>query len=98
MDPRNEKGPLGIHPVEDNEMARARAVKGLEPTQLPARRLHNRTLCHDQISLVVSMMIALAAVIPCRAQEYSAGDWVSLPTGTNILMGYYDFATRSKTQ
>ena len=48
-----------------------------------------------KIFLAVSMMIALASVIPCRAQEYSAGDWISMPPGTNIQMAYYDFATRS---
>jgi hypothetical protein len=44
---------------------------------------------------VVSMMIALASVIPCWGQEYSLGDWISLPPGTNVQMVYYDFATRS---
>jgi hypothetical protein len=49
-----------------------------------------------KILLVVSMMIALASVIPCWGQEYSAGDWISMPPGTNVQMGYYDFATRNK--
>ena len=49
-----------------------------------------------QISLAVLLMIALAAVVPCRAQEYSAGDWISMPAGTNVQMVYYDFASRSQ--
>jgi hypothetical protein len=52
--------------------------------------------CRTLISLTVLLVIALAAGTPCRAQEYSAGDWISMPAGTNVLMGYYDFAGRSQ--
>src|SRR5215510_7694164 len=59
------------------------------------RRFKNRTLQHAQISLV-SAMITLAAGNPCHALDYQPGDWVAFPVGTNILMGYTQFATRSK--
>ncbi len=57
----------------------------------PIKIRHRRTL----VSLTVLLVIALAAVTPCRAQEYSAGDWIPFQPGTNILMGYYGFATSS---
>jgi hypothetical protein len=41
-------------------------------------------------------MITLAAGTPCQALDYQPGDWVAFPVGTNILMGYAQFATHSK--
>jgi hypothetical protein len=39
---------------------------------------------------------ATAGATRCRAIDYQPFDWVPLPPGTNALMGYYEFGTRSE--
>lgn len=46
--------------------------------------------------LKVSAIIALATSSRGEATDYQPQDWVAFPVGTNILMGYAQFASRSK--
>lgn len=63
---------------------------------MTSRWFHRRTLRRAQVSLAGFIMVALAATMPCQAQDYSAGDWISFEPGTNIQMEYYQFASPRK--
>ena len=42
-----------------------------------------------------SAAISALTTSPCLAFDYQPFDWVPLPQGTNVLMGYYQYASRN---
>lgn len=40
------------------------------------------------------LVTAILGTMPCWAVDYQPGDFLPLPRGTNVLMGYYEFAER----
>ena len=64
-------------------------------TQVRTGRIHDRALYQSRVAVLLALTITLAIVNPCNGQEYSAGDWIPFQPGTNVLMGYYAFATSS---
>jgi len=65
-------------------------------SELDRQRFNKRILNQVQMSVIASVAITLAATSPCRAIDYAAGDWIPFAPGTDVLLGYAQFATRSK--
>lgn len=40
-----------------------------------------------------ALAISVIGAAPCRAIDYQPFDWVPLPPGTSVVMGYYEFGT-----
>ena len=47
-------------------------------------------------AICAGVVVMVAGATPCRAVYYQPFDWVPLPRGTGILMGYYQFSTHSE--
>jgi len=47
-------------------------------------------------AIIAGVVVMIAVATPCRAVDYQPFDWVPLPRGTGILMGYYQFATHGE--
>lgn len=47
-------------------------------------------------AIFTAVVVIVAGATPCRAVDYQPFDWVPLPRGTGILMGYYQFSTHSE--
>ena len=47
-------------------------------------------------AIFAGVVVMVAGATPCRAVDYQPFDWVPAPRGASILMGYYQFGTRSE--
>ena len=52
--------------------------------------------CKVLRAICAGVIVIVAGATPCRAVDYQPFDWVPAPPGASILMGYYQFSTRSE--
>jgi hypothetical protein len=55
-----------------------------------------RTLRKPSLTIGAGMMVAILRSATCEALDYQPFDWVPMPAGTSVVMGYYEFATRNE--